>query len=282
VNEENQEEEEQEDVITPRKRDKVKEARSGGVRQDGRSKRWFREVSVQPIQIIDQQGYIVKLDGRIIRTPADNRLMLPTKELALSIAAEWDSMEEKIRPISMPLMGIASTALDVIPAKRASVISSLMNFIKNDTTIVRVNPRVFSLYEQQVQLYDPLLDWFSQEFQVPKLLMGDPGILVDDIQQPEELLTNIQWMLFHLDDWTLAALNCLTLELKSFVLSCAVWRRKIGFEEAFNLSRLEETFQIENNGRLAEHDVDEMNIKLKLSAGVLFVHLLPQKAVPRQ
>ncbi len=76
--------------------------------------------------------------------------------------------------------------------------------------------------------YDPLLEWFSSYFKIPKLVVSAPGKrvankyspklshihydilstytigLLDPTEQPEEILTTLQWMLYHLDDWTLS------------------------------------------------------------------------------
>ena len=62
--------------------------------------------------------YKVTLDNRNLRTPAGNPLLLPSLPLALSIAAEWDAQAANhpkgIQPATMPMMILASTAIDQI------------------------------------------------------------------------------------------------------------------------------------------------------------------------
>ena len=55
-------------------------------------------------------------------SPARRPLLLPTRALALGIAAEWEWQEARaIRPFTMPLMRLASIATDEIPPTRHQV-----------------------------------------------------------------------------------------------------------------------------------------------------------------
>ena len=49
-------------------------------------------------------GWIVTLDGRMMKTPDENRFLLPTEELAYLVAGEWEAQDTKIRPITMPMV----------------------------------------------------------------------------------------------------------------------------------------------------------------------------------
>lgn len=120
------------------------------VRSDGRTRRWFKEAHVEPFAIANESGWIIKLDKHTIRTPQDNRFIIPSEKLAHAIAAEWDAQEKLIKPQEMPLvrakkdflfslidlpfkkMSIAATATDLIPSKRSVVIDNLMSFLKTD------------------------------------------------------------------------------------------------------------------------------------------------------
>ena len=65
----------------------------------------------------------VLLDGRPLRTPGQRALALPSAALAAAVAAEWRAQGETIRPATMPLTRLASTALDRMPALRAAAIA---------------------------------------------------------------------------------------------------------------------------------------------------------------
>ena len=54
----------------------------------------------------------VLLDGRALRTPLLNDLLVPSKSMAVAIAAEFASQGEVVLPATTPLYSLASTAID--------------------------------------------------------------------------------------------------------------------------------------------------------------------------
>ncbi|PNH03195.1 T-complex protein 1 subunit zeta, partial [Tetrabaena socialis] len=78
-----------------------------------------------------------------------------------------------------------------------------------------------------------------------------------------------------LDHWHLAAAEQLTVTSKSLVLAAALLRGHLGPEAALAASRLEEDFQAEEWGRVeAGHDLDETDLRSRITAPSLFVRLL--------
>src|SRR5438094_775531 len=77
-------------------------------------KRVYAAVDVRPVD----RGWSVALDGKPMRTPGKNELILPSQALAAAIAAEWDSQRDEIRPATMPLTRLAATAIDRTAAQR--------------------------------------------------------------------------------------------------------------------------------------------------------------------
>jgi len=68
---------------------------------DGLARRFYRAVGVQE----GAGGFHVTLDGRLLKSPARAPLLLPSRALALAVAAEWEWQDAKsIRPYTMPLM----------------------------------------------------------------------------------------------------------------------------------------------------------------------------------
>jgi ATP synthase F1 complex assembly factor 2 len=45
---------------------------------------------VAEVGVFCGQGWVVMLDGRQLKTPGKNNLVLPTQTLAMAIAAEWE------------------------------------------------------------------------------------------------------------------------------------------------------------------------------------------------
>eukprot|EP01111_Echinosteliopsis_oligospora_P012791 TRINITY_DN4427_c0_g1_i2.p1 TRINITY_DN4427_c0_g1~~TRINITY_DN4427_c0_g1_i2.p1 ORF type:complete len:114 (+),score=18.47 TRINITY_DN4427_c0_g1_i2:8-349(+) len=65
----------------------------GGVRQDGKTQRWYEEVTVEPSSKFEG-FYTALLDGKPLLTHAENPMIVPTKELAAGIAAEWTAQSK--------------------------------------------------------------------------------------------------------------------------------------------------------------------------------------------
>ena len=48
-------------------------------------------------------GYRVRLDGRAVKTPLKNPLILPSAAMAAAVALEWDAQTGLIKPDTMPM-----------------------------------------------------------------------------------------------------------------------------------------------------------------------------------
>ena len=56
-----------------------------------KQKRFWKNVHV----ILSETGYFIKLDDKILKTPANKQMMLPTEALAKKVASEWDEQIEE-------------------------------------------------------------------------------------------------------------------------------------------------------------------------------------------
>jgi len=90
-----------------------------------------------PVDTIDhgqqEEWYSVTLDGRTLRTPIGQPLALPSQYLAWAIAAEWNAQSSHIRPVQMPLMTLACTALDQTSQHMQKYQEAALNFLPTDT-----------------------------------------------------------------------------------------------------------------------------------------------------
>ena len=68
-------------------------------------KRFYKEASVAEAK----GGFAITLDGRPIRTPSGRQVVIPSRELANAVAAEWAVQGETIDPVTMPLTRIANS-----------------------------------------------------------------------------------------------------------------------------------------------------------------------------
>ena len=85
---------------------------AGGVR------RFYKEVAAADGKI--------RLDGRPVRTPARNVLVLPSEGLAQAVAEEWRAQDDRVDPRTMPLTGLANAAIDRIAPDREAFAAGLV------------------------------------------------------------------------------------------------------------------------------------------------------------
>jgi chaperone required for assembly of F1-ATPase len=110
-------------------------------------------------------GWGVALDGRALRTPGRNKLILPSETLAAAIAAEWDAQREEIRPATMPLFRLAATAIDHTARQRDLVAGETANYAATDLVCYRAD-RPPALAARQHAAWQKLIDWASGRFDV--------------------------------------------------------------------------------------------------------------------
>ena len=74
------------------------------------AKRFWNDVTV----VQQEDGYAIQLDARPVKTPAKALLVVPSREMAESIAVEWRAVVETIDPNVMPFTRSANAAIDKV------------------------------------------------------------------------------------------------------------------------------------------------------------------------
>ncbi len=204
------------------------------------AKRFWKEATVEAFE----NGYGVALDGRPVKTPAKAPLVVPTQALALAIAAEWDAQEGEIKPETMPLTRAANAAIDKVTPQHAEVAAYIAEYGGTDLLCYRADqPDI--LAERQAAGWDPLLAWAKARYGVS--LAVTQGLL--PVPQPEDALATLHEKVRSLTPFELSPLHDLVGISGSLILGLAVIEGEIEAEEAFTLSRIDESFQAEEWGR---------------------------------
>jgi chaperone required for assembly of F1-ATPase len=206
-------------------------------------KRFYKTVSVAPTE----GGFGVLLDGKPIQTPARAKLVLPTEALAQAIAAEWDCQGEEVVATAMPLLRLANTVIDGVAANRASVIAAILRFGENDLLCYRAHQPP-DLAARQREGWDPLLDWARQRHGAQLKVAEGLG----HVDQTLDALAALREPLEGFDAFTLGGLHVIASITGSLVLALAVADGTIPGAHAFELSRIDETYQAEKWGQDAE------------------------------
>ena len=206
-------------------------------------KRFYKDVSVKA----QDGGHAVLLDGKPVRTPGGNALELPTEKLASAIAAEWRGQGDEIVPTTMPLLRLANTVIDGVAANRDEVIGAILRFGENDLTCYRAHQPP-ELVARQKAGWDPVLDWLAQRHGA-KLLVSHG---LNHVEQPQAAMAVLRRLLEGLDGFTLAGLHVIASVTGSLALALTVLDDALSGARAFELSRIDETYQAEKWGQDAE------------------------------
>ncbi len=228
------------------------------------AKRFYQGADAVP----GEEGFAIQLDGKPVRTPAGNALEVPTGALARAIAAEWDAQGDEIRPQSMPLTGLANAAIDRMGADRDAAAEQALKFAAADLLCYR-DGESGELAGRQQALWQPLLEWALEAYGA-RLNVTSGVVHVD---QPAEALEAFRGAVEALDAFQLAALSCAAPALGSLVLALALIEGRIGAEEAFRASQLDETYQIEKWGDDEEATARAQAIEADVEAAAEFLEL---------
>ncbi|HYG27850.1 MAG TPA: ATP12 family protein [Caulobacteraceae bacterium] len=200
------------------------------------------------VEVAQANGaFEVRLDGRTPKSPAGKPLALPTRALADMVAAEWAGQGDHIVMARMIATRLAWTAIDRVGEAHAEVAAEVARYAGSDA-LCYVAEEPLELVERQARAWQPLLGWARAELGVE--LHAVEGVI--HRPQPPRSLARIEALAGELDDFTLAALAYATALFGSAVLGLAVQRGRLPGEEAFALSRLDESFQEERWGVDAE------------------------------
>lgn len=228
-------------------------------------KRFYKEAAVVPAE----GGWTVALDGKPIRTPAKGPLTLPTRRLAEAVAAEWAAQQDEIRPDDMPMMRLASIALDVVARRRDLVVAEVAKYAETDLVCYRA-PDQPGLAQRQQAVWQKLIDWATLEYDAPLAITA--GIV--PVAQPPSTLKALAKAVGAYDTMELTALHAATTACGSLVIGLALVEAQLEGEEAFAASQLDETFQIEQWGEDEIQTRRRAALKRDIEAAARFRHLL--------
>ncbi|QBY02380.1 ATPase [Rhodophyticola sp. CCM32] len=189
-------------------------------------------------------GFQVTLDARPLRTPFKSALILPTRAMARAVAGEWGAQGEQVDPLSMPVTRSANSAIDKVAPQHAAVAAMLAGYAETDLLCHRAGTPE-GLVQRQTKGWDPVLDWAARIYHAP--LIPTEGVL--PVGQPEDSLTIYGNAVSELRPFSLTGFHDLVTLSGSLILALAVHKGQITVQEAWSLSRIDESWQIEQWGK---------------------------------
>lgn len=206
-------------------------------------KRFYEKAEVAE----SEGGFAVHLDGRPVKTPARNLLLLPTRAAAQIVADEFAAQEKLIDPGKMPATRLVNTAIDGIAQDPQAVFEDILRFAGTDMLCYRADSPQ-ELVSRQTENWDPLIDWMES--------LGARFALAEDVMHVEQPREAIAAFSVHMagfkDPLALAALHTMTTLMGSAIIALAVAKGEISAEKGWAIAHIDEDWTIEHWGSDAE------------------------------
>ena len=220
------------------------------------AKRFYKDVSVGQ----GDEGWLVKLDGRTLKTPGKFTLLIPNQKAAQLVAAEWDAQAEHIRPETMPVTRLLNVAVEQTPENRDALIAEARKYAETDVLCYREGEMRLQAEEQAAQ-WDPVLAWAAEH---GVALKTTDSLMA--IEQGEAALEAVAEFARGLANMPLTLFVHLVAVYGSAILAMAVMKNHLTGEAAFELSRLDELWQIKYWGEDEEAKERTDSIRTEVNA----------------
>lgn len=192
-----------------------------------------------------EDGYVIQLDGKTVKTPMGQPLASPNRVIADAIVQEWIAQGDKIVPDSMPITQILTTAVDRM-RERDAITKSLLKYLDTDLLCYRVKEPP-ELAKRQKEVWDRWLTWFDEHFESPL----DVTYGIDALTQDADTHKQIWNYLEALDEYYFTVLQIVTSLTGSIVLGLAFLEHEAGPDDVYAATELEEIYYAE----VAKEDV---------------------------
>jgi chaperone required for assembly of F1-ATPase len=193
-------------------------------------------------------GFALLLDGKMARTPAKRRLVLPTRALAEAVAVEWAAQESEIDPAKMPLTRLANLAIDRVAEETAALREEIVRYVSSDHVLYRADEPE-GLVALQAAHWDPILEWARNVLSAQFILAEG----VNFVAQPEAALAAVG---AEVEKWPVpfafAALASLTSLAGSALIALSLARGRLSAVEAWNAAHVDEAWNVRQWGEDAE------------------------------
>ena len=188
-------------------------------------------------------GFAVTLDGKPIRTPSGRAITIPSQEIALAVAAEWEAQADSIAPLTMPMTRFANSVVEAVVDRVGLVADDVAKYFHTDLLFYRAgHPE--ALVAREASHWDPVLFWAADE-------LGAHFILAEGIvhvRQPEQAVAAARAALPD-DPWSVAALHVVTTLTGSALLALALRERVLGADQVWAAAHVDEDWNAEQWGQ---------------------------------
>ena len=196
------------------------------------------QITIQYSQ--DDGQYRILRNTTPIKTPRKRDILVPNHALAQALANEWRTQKNRINPAEMPLTALINTAIDYTATNRKAILETLITHANHDLLCYLVD-RPRELANRQKTAWQPIRDWVENTYAIQlKTTFG-----ITPMTQSPSVLAHLRSVAAAYDDRALTALSVMVSATGSFLLGLCLAQNRIDEQMAFELSQLEETYQLE-------------------------------------
>lgn len=203
-------------------------------------KRFYKEASASRTS----EGFSIELDGKPVKTPGRNTLLMPTNESAELVVDEWNNVDDRIIPLKMPCTRLANTAVDGVAHEMQAVMEDIIRYAGSDLLCYRAETPQ-GLIEKQDLHWNPVLDWCDAEagavFETGSGIMHVP-------QSKKTIAAFSNRLARHETPFRLAALHTITSITGSALIALALAENAISSEQGWNAAHVDEDWNISQWG----------------------------------
>lgn len=230
-------------------------------------KRFYKEVGVGSVG----EGFAVTLDGRTPRTPGQKPVVVPSRQLAEAMAAEWAAQKEFIDPATMPTVRLVNAAIEAGEERAQALRDEVVKYAGSDMLLYRADtPR--ELVAEQERVWDAALVTIARHFGVS----FQPTIGVLHQEQPAATLARLAEALKGEALVPLVAMVSITGITGSGLLTLALRHGLMTPEEVWLAAHVDEDHNIRLWGEVAEAVERREQRRRDYDAAVAVLEMLPR------
>lgn len=201
-------------------------------------KRFYTEVGLAEAD----GGFAITLDGKPIRTPSGRHVVIPSRELAEAVAAEWAQQKQTLDPVTMPLTRLANSVVEGVVDRAALVADDLAKYFHSDLLFYRAgHPE--GLVAREAAHWDPVLFWAAETLGAHFIL--SEGVM--HVAQPAQAIEAARAALPE-DPWSIAALHVITTLTGSALLALALAHRARDADQVWAAAHVDEDWNADQWG----------------------------------
>jgi ATP synthase mitochondrial F1 complex assembly factor 2 len=248
----------------------------GGLKAKG-SRRFYENVDIHEMASPStcSNWFGVLLDGKLVQTPQERPLLVPTRALASGIACEWAMQHDKVLPSSMLLTTLATTAIDQFSKIEPSENDKAKQYLAFDVICFR-DEQDAKLARRQRKAWDPVLDWIEDACKHRLAVSNGIGSSLEHQERASNAVDAVfNQLVSPLDPWRRAAVATAAGDCRSYSLALALVLGPWSPKKVIEASRIDEEYQIEEWGCVeGGHDIDKAYLQARLSAVQTFIYML--------